>query len=202
VNTSHPKNLAVSSIRLAALFTAVGASRAFIRQTLTAWHLAGAVDVAELVVSELVTNAVKSTGITARAPMLGDITDHHLIGLQLRLQDDSLFVEVWDRGDGAPVIPEQSLTAEGGRGLFLVESLTTRWDIFHPEVGGKIVWAELPLIDTAQPSAEANRLPQCVQGKRGPVADGVLEVIDLALMQRVLDGWQLWPAVSRRASAG
>ncbi|MFC4035734.1 ATP-binding protein [Streptomyces polygonati] len=194
MTTQLPRHLAVAGIRLAAVLTAVAVSRAFIRQTLSTWQLDGSADAAELVASELVTNAVKSTGTTgaaAEAPNPRDIRADHLIGVQLRLQDDSLFVEVWDRGDGAPVIPEQSLTAEGGRGLFLVDALASCWDTYHPEVGGKIVWAQLSLTDPVRPSALATSLPKSAPGTLGPVPGGILHLSDLALMQRLLDGLRL-----------
>lgn len=40
---------------------------------------------------------------------------------------------------------DQGLDAEGGRGLFLVGALATRWDVRHPPRGGKVVWVELAL---------------------------------------------------------
>ncbi|MFC4033072.1 ATP-binding protein [Streptomyces polygonati] len=162
-----PRTRVVSGIRLAAVLTAVGLSRSFIRHTLTNWQLGEQIDVAELVVSELVTNAVKSTGNTDQQRQREDISAHQLIGVQLRMMNTCLYVEVWDSADGSPVIPEQSPDSEGGRGLFLVESLCTRWDISRPAAGGKIVWAELPLT--------------------APVACNELEPVDIALMQQVLD---------------
>lgn len=183
-----PTTLYVSSIRLAAVLTAVSVSRAFIRQTLATWQLADQIDGAEVVVSELVTNAIKSTGITDPSPRWTAKRAEHIIGVQLRLVGTSLYVEVWDRGDGAPEIPEQSLDAEGGRGLFLVESLSTRWDIYRPAVGGKIIWAELALPAPVNKPLLAEGLPLRDPGSHGPVAGAALELVDMALMQRVLDG--------------
>jgi anti-sigma regulatory factor (Ser/Thr protein kinase) len=133
-----PKCLYVASLRLSAVLAAVGRSRGFIRRTLCEWGLQALLDSVELVVSELVTNAVKTTATIACPPSV-----HHVIGVQLRMVGASLYVEVWDPGEGTPVIREQTLEAEGGRGLFLVEAVSERWDICRPAVGGKIVWAEL-----------------------------------------------------------
>nr|WP_223186903.1 ATP-binding protein [Streptomyces sp. CBMA29] len=116
---------------------AVGLAREFVRRTLRHWQLVDVLDSAELVVSELATNAVKSTG--------GD-SGQHVVGVQLRLVEARLYVEVWDSGEGSAVVaPEQSLDAEGGRGLFLVAALCERWDSYRPTAGGKVVWGRLPV---------------------------------------------------------
>lgn len=162
-----PRNLFVSSIRLTAGLTAVGQAREFIRRTLGHWQLTDVIDSAELVVSELATNAIKSTDFAA---------GQHAVGVQLRLVDARLYIEVWDGGEGAAVVPEQSVDAEGGRGLFLVESLCDRWDTYRPEVGGKVVWGRLPLTG------------------HGTVADRAFDLVDRALIQRALDGLRQLPA--------
>lgn len=186
-----PRTLSVSSIRLVAVLTAVSLSREFVRQTLAAWQLADQISSAKLVVSELVTNAVKMTGITDPKPTWNMVKAHHVIGVQLRLVDTSLYVEVWDRGDGSPEISEQSPDAEGGRGLFIVESLSERWDIYRPAAGGKVVWSELRLPAGTNKPLLAERLPQRDPGAHGPMAGEVLELVDMALMQRVLDGLRI-----------
>jgi anti-sigma regulatory factor (Ser/Thr protein kinase) len=177
-----PKCLCVSSIRLDAVLTAVSLSREFIRQTLRLWQLADQIDSADLVVSELVTNAIKSKA-------------HHVIGVQLRLAGASLYVEVWDRGDGSPVIPEQTLDAEGGRGLFLVGSISKRWGIHRPAVGGKTVWSELPLTEPVHPPLLKDGRPLCDPGGHGPEAGPEWELVDIALVQRVVDGLRQLPDV-------
>jgi len=174
-----PRCLCVSNIRLAAVLTAVGLAREFVRQTLRLWQLADQIDSAELVVSELVTNAVKSTGVAEPNATGSMAKAQHIIGVQLRLVGASLYVEVWDRGDGSPVIPEQTLDAEGGRGLFLVACVSERWGIHRPGVGGKTVWSELPLPDP---------------GRHGREAGEGRERADMALVQRVLEGLRQVPA--------
>lgn len=184
-------SLYASSIRLAAVQTAVSVSRAFIRQTLGLWQLNDLVDSAELIVSELVTNAVKETGLPELPPKWEKIKAHHVIGVQLRLADESVYVEVWDRGDGSPVLAEQTDDAEGGRGLFLVETVSEKWGVHRPAVGGKIVWAKLSLDKPVGSSLQIERLPQRDPGNHGPVAGEDLVLADYALMQRVLDGLRL-----------
>jgi anti-sigma regulatory factor (Ser/Thr protein kinase) len=178
----------VSGLRLAAVLTAVGLSRAFARQTLRHWNLSTVADNAELVMSELVTNAVKSTGITDPNPKTWQIKAHHVVGVQLRALDRSLYVEVWDRDDASPVMQEQTLDAEGGRGLFLVEMLSKRWDIFRPAAGGKIVWAEQALPGPVNAPIQRAHLPQRVPGLLGPKAGAELNTATTALKQRVIDG--------------
>lgn len=177
-----PKGLRVARVRLAAAFVGVGLAREFVRKTLGDWQVPDRIDIAELVVSELATNAVKSAGGTDAAP--GKWAD---IGVQLRAVETELYVEVWDGGDGSPGIPEQTLDAEGGRGLFLVESLSTRWGICRPAAGGKIVWSELTLTEPVKPPPLGDELP--VRDPSGhPVVGSGLEPVDIALTQRALDG--------------
>ncbi|MFJ4080612.1 SpoIIE family protein phosphatase [Streptomyces iakyrus] len=85
----------------------------------------------ELVVSELVTNAMRyATG-----------------SIRLRLiRERALVCEVLDGGATAPHLRHPRTTDEGGRGLLLVSQLTQRWGTrFVPE--GKIIWAEQSLTD-------------------------------------------------------
>ncbi|WUH94130.1 ATP-binding protein [Streptomyces sp. NBC_00433] len=161
ITSPTPRSMCVSSIRLAAETAAVRLSREFVRGTLPAWGLPEQIDSAELIVSELVTNAVKNSA--------GQGYPCH-VGVQLRLVGGGLYIEVWDRGAGSPVIAAPTFDAEGGRGLFLVESMSTRLGVQRSAVGGKIVWAELALSRQAE-------------------ADQDMGTADLALMQRALDGF-------------
>jgi hypothetical protein len=93
----------------------------------------------------------------------------------------SLYVEVWDRGEGSPVRQQQTLEAEGGRGLFLVETVSRRWDVYRPPAGGKIIWAELALPGPVNPTGLVQVLPQ-------GVPHGEWARVGRALRQRTLDG--------------
>lgn len=85
--------------------------------------------IAQLLVSELVTNAVRHGG--------GDT-----IGLEVRC--GSLFhVGVRDAGTSLPVLRDRSGTRTTGRGLFLVRSLAHAWGI-EENAQGKVVWFSLP----------------------------------------------------------
>ena len=83
---------------------------------------------AEIVVSELVTNAVVHGG--------------GLVELRVEAHDRRVRMSV---ADGSSVIPRRrDPDRTGGRGLALIEAVATRWWIEEHE-GGKRVWAELPL---------------------------------------------------------
>ncbi|MFB6982163.1 SpoIIE family protein phosphatase [Streptomyces scopuliridis] len=102
-------------------------------EQLAAWGLEDAVFTTELVVSELVTNAIRY----AQAP------------IQLRLiHDHSLICEVSDGSNTAPHLRRARVFDEGGRGLLLVAQLTQSWGT-RQGTGGKTIWAEqtLPVAD-------------------------------------------------------
>jgi PAS domain S-box-containing protein len=95
------------------------------------WNLDELVFTTELVVSELVTNAIRYS----EGP------------IRLRLiRERTLVCEVFDSGATAPHMRHPRTTDEGGRGLLLVSQVTQRWGTrFVPD--GKIIWAEQPLTD-------------------------------------------------------
>ncbi|MEU1618360.1 SpoIIE family protein phosphatase [Streptomyces sp. NPDC005722] len=98
---------------------------------LAEWGLEDHAPVTDLVVSELATNVVRH----AKGP----------IRLRLIL-DRALTVEVHDDADTAPHLRHARLQDEGGRGLFLVASLTQHWGTRYDETG-KTIWAEQELTD-------------------------------------------------------
>jgi anti-sigma regulatory factor (Ser/Thr protein kinase) len=109
----------------------VGRAREFTRAKLTEWDLEPLVDTTELLVSELVTNALRYGE--------GDIR------LRLLL-DRTLVCEVWDAGLVQPRRRRARDTDEGGRGLQLVGLLSASWGSRRTP-RGKTVWFELPLPD-------------------------------------------------------
>ncbi|MFI8949697.1 SpoIIE family protein phosphatase [Streptomyces sp. NPDC053750] len=105
----------------------VARARELSRAQLAAWGMPELQFNTGLVVSELVTNAVRYGG---QGP----------IGLRL-LRDDSLICEVSDRSNTSPRIRRAATTEEGGRGLYLVAQFTKSWGArYMPQ--GKTVWAE------------------------------------------------------------
>ncbi|MCZ4604387.1 SpoIIE family protein phosphatase [Streptomyces sp. Lzd4kr] len=105
----------------------VARARSDVTRKLTDWGLEELAFVAELVVSELVTNAIRY----GRPP------------IRLRLiHDRSLLCEVSDAGSTTPHLRRARVFDEGGRGLLLVAQLAGQWGTRHAR-RGKTVWAEL-----------------------------------------------------------
>lgn len=89
---------------LAALPSAAGAARRFVRHTLTGWQIdrdrAGRIESA---VQALVIHSVATTGVSSSAPLYRDDYDRlQLIVVRLRLGSGLLVAEVWDRTDTPP----------------------------------------------------------------------------------------------------
>ncbi|MGW2512954.1 ATP-binding protein [Streptomyces scopuliridis] len=174
-------------LTLVALPTAVGSARAFTKVMLRWWRARHVLDEALLVTSELVTNAVQARGL-GREWKWTDIKAEHIIGVQLQIIDDSVFVEVWDDSPALPVLKNPSADAESGRGLCLVQEFARRWGTCRPPAGGKIVWAELTLSNQPEPFAEPAPLPHRVPGNLRVPEGPAKEQVETALMQRVLKG--------------
>ncbi|MFB6956877.1 SpoIIE family protein phosphatase [Streptomyces sp. NPDC056309] len=109
----------------------VGRAREYARAQLTAWDLEPLIDTTELLVSELVTNALRYGEGEIRLRLLLDRT---------------LVCEVWDAGLVQPRRRRARDTDEGGRGLQLVGLLSAAWGSRRTP-RGKTVWFELPLPD-------------------------------------------------------
>ncbi|MEU1407612.1 SpoIIE family protein phosphatase [Streptomyces sp. NPDC005728] len=108
---------------------AVSDVRASVTRQLAEWGLDELAFTTELILSELVTNAIRY----GRGP----------IGVRL-LRDRTLICEVSDRSTTSPHLRYAASTDEGGRGLFLVAQLADHWGTrYTPD--GKIIWAEQPL---------------------------------------------------------
>ncbi|MYT73731.1 MULTISPECIES: ATP-binding protein [unclassified Streptomyces] len=110
-----------------------GAGAPRLARRLTRSFLAGCTDDtaadAELVVTELVTNATRASDSHCR--------------MSLRIDADELTVAVHDDGPGLPRLRPPSQSAESGRGITLVRALSRRWSVEpHPQ-GGKTVRAVL-----------------------------------------------------------
>lgn len=112
----------------------VGQARAFCREHLgpVVGHVADGrevVSTTELVVTELMTNAIN-------AGCSGEIA------VELALHHSHLHVSVQDNATGQPRVKEPSATNEHGRGLHIVDTLATSWGVV-PVAVGKQVWADL-----------------------------------------------------------
>lgn len=114
---------------------AVGAVRAECAAKLRDWGLDDIVFTTELILSELVTNAVRYAAqpITVRM-----------------IHSSSLICEVFDGSSTAPHLRRAAITDEGGRGLFLVAQLAVRWGTRYTS-WGKVIWTEQALEGPAAP---------------------------------------------------
>jgi anti-sigma regulatory factor (Ser/Thr protein kinase) len=121
-----------SFLELGALPGAVPCARLHVRQVLWEWRLSSLGDNAELLVSELVTNAVRISRADGAPVRLWLLSDGVCVLIVVR--DASLLPPVrMDTGDDD----------ESGRGLLLVDTLSARWSWYFPPRpgGGKVVWA-------------------------------------------------------------
>ncbi|MBW1599638.1 SpoIIE family protein phosphatase [Streptomyces sp. JJ38] len=126
---------AVGDWRLLSDARSVARARDLACAQLAEWHLDGLTDTAELLVSELVTNALR----------------HGAGEIRLRLlHERTLVCEVWDTSPVQPRRRRARDTDEGGRGLQLVELLSAGWGSRRTP-GGKAVWFELPLPNDGGP---------------------------------------------------
>ncbi|WKX68707.1 SpoIIE family protein phosphatase [Streptomyces sp. XD-27] len=107
----------------------VAEARELVARQLAVWGLESLLFTTELVVSELVTNAIRYAG----GP----------VGLRM-IRTDVLTCEVSDPSGTQPRMRRARATDEGGRGLYLVAQLTSRWGSRYTRQG-KTIWAEQPL---------------------------------------------------------
>ena len=105
----------------------------------------GTTEAAELLVSELVTNAVRFASGPGRAPRDPGRADASVILLSLRHFSRSLLIEVFDTDRNPPVLSGPDEHAESGRGLVLVNALSKEWSYFFPPGGGKVVYCVLEI---------------------------------------------------------
>ncbi|WP_236655478.1 SpoIIE family protein phosphatase [Streptacidiphilus carbonis] len=107
----------------------VARARALTTRQLDIWGLRELCFSTELIVSELVTNAIRH----AKAPIQLRLIHHH-----------RLICEVSDASSSAPHLRHARTTDEGGRGLFLIAQLSQRWGTRHTTTG-KTIWTEQEL---------------------------------------------------------
>ena len=122
-----------TSLELGALPGAVPCARLHVKQVLWEWGLSGLSDSVELLVSELLTNAVHASR---------PITPPPIVRLWLLSDRMKALILVWDANPKPPTRLEMTEDAEQGRGLLLVDSISDRWGWYVPPgIGGKVVWS-------------------------------------------------------------
>ncbi len=120
------------SVDLELVETAPATARRVAEEAVAHWSLDVDLDVLRLLVSEVVTNAVRYA------------RDGGHLRLVLRRAPGVLRVEVHDGSALLPMVREAQDDEEGGRGTALMAALAARWDAEAHADGGKAVWFEVP----------------------------------------------------------
>jgi anti-sigma regulatory factor (Ser/Thr protein kinase) len=125
----------ISALALGPLPTSAAFARAHTRDVLAEWQLpVDMVRDAEMLVSELSTNALRATW---------SLDEAMPIALWLLADQQRLTIEVWDCHPGDPVRHQAPVGAESGRGLVIVEAYSNRWGVRRATSRVKAVWCEL-----------------------------------------------------------
>ncbi|TYB42908.1 ATP-binding protein [Actinomadura chibensis] len=109
---------------------APGLARGFLAARFLEWGIADDY-LGRVVVSELVTNAWLHGDGPIVVRVFRDERDRRPV------------VEVWDGGEGRPVVQEEDLDKTSGRGLRLMAELVHEWGVRSLNEGGKVTWAKL-----------------------------------------------------------
>jgi hypothetical protein len=133
----------LSHVELRALPASVRSARLHTKTILRRWCLEGLAETAELIVSEIITNAVRAaTPVGRQQRETGRAPCAQLLRFWLTSDGRSVLIQVWDSDHHRPVRKDAGPDAEAGRGLLLIESLSAQWGWYAPGgQGGKVVWA-------------------------------------------------------------
>ena len=132
---TRPPLLLRTQLELAANPSAVPCARAHTRAVALEWGLWELADAAELLASELVTNAVQASSRlkTQETPV---------VRLWLLSDRISIVIHVWDPSDEMPVHQDAGSDQLSGRGLMIVDYHSSDWGTYRKE-NGKVVWARV-----------------------------------------------------------
>jgi anti-sigma regulatory factor (Ser/Thr protein kinase) len=125
----------MTHLELAALPTAVACARLHAKAVALEWGLPALAENVELIVSELVTNSIRA----ADHPHGAGLT---VVVVRLWLYYDlcGVLIRVWDGNCQMPIRQDPGPDEESGRGLLLVEHLSSDWGAYR-KADGKVVWA-------------------------------------------------------------
>jgi anti-sigma regulatory factor (Ser/Thr protein kinase) len=126
---TRPSELQSCRVRLASGPAAVPEARSQVRDAIRYWEVPVDPDVAILLTSELVTNAILHAA-------------SQVVMLVITCARDQLRVDVHDTSSSVPVLADAPADAETGRGLVLVATLSAEWG-FYRTPGGKAVYFTL-----------------------------------------------------------
>ena len=118
----------MNKVSLPAEPRSASAARKFVRDVLTEWEEREVADIVELLISELVTNAILHAGSA--------------VDVSVQRRSGRLRAEVADGSDKRPVARGHDDTSTTGRGLELIEALATAWGV-TPSAAGKVIWFEV-----------------------------------------------------------
>lgn len=140
VRVPGPRHGRRCGFTLAVLPSAPRWARALVRDALGRWGMDAYAHTAELLVSELVTNAVRAGGRETVVRMAAEA--------------DRLRIEVADTGSGSPCVADPAPDAEDGHGLLVVSTISAEWGTYpvrleSGEAIGKVVWCEIPATEPA-----------------------------------------------------
>lgn len=129
-------------LELLALPSAVACARGHARWVALEWGLPDLADNLALLVSELMTNAVRASARAAAG-------EPPIVRLWLMCDQASVVIYVWDASSQMPVRHDAGPDSEGGRGLLVIDALSTDWGAYSKDKG-KVVWvmisrAQVPL---------------------------------------------------------
>lgn len=141
----HASPVQASSSALMARFSLAASpsapyqARSHVRHTMASWGIGGdVIETAALIASELVANAANAAG----AAGVGNIL------LTLCYARQALRIEVSDASTSPPVLSQVPPEAESGRGMLIIDALTSEWSYsFLPAGLGKTVYCVLPADD-------------------------------------------------------
>ncbi|CUU60612.1 Anti-sigma regulatory factor (Ser/Thr protein kinase) [Parafrankia irregularis] len=174
--TAH---LRASVHQFTAITTAPALARGTTAHLLDSWGLPDLIETSTLLVSEIVTNAVRATETpTYPGPAV--------IAMRISWTASSLIIEVWDRNPAPPVLQTQYVHDENGRGLHVVEALSIAAAYYPAPTGqGKVTWCQIEAPILAQVEEPRPLLPRrCPSVAR---ADPGMVFDDLAVLARVRD---------------
>ncbi|MFI1092654.1 ATP-binding protein [Streptomyces sp. NPDC020917] len=151
-----------SRLDLASVQSAPRWARLHARGVFATWEIApAAADDAVLVVSELVTNAVRhATALPAASDQENGPT--RVCALTLQCMLDHLLICVHDQDRHPPVLKAAATDGESGRGLHLIDELSFAWGYTYPNPsGGKAVWAKIATAENTElhPSPHSRQAP-------------------------------------------
>ena len=144
---TRPTELRGRRVRLTAGPAAAGEARGVVRAAISAWDLPVDPDVAVLLTSELVTNAIAH-----------EVTG--LVVLAISCSRDHLRIDVHDTSRSLPTLVDAAVDAETGRGLMLVTTLSAEWGFYRTPAGKAVYFTLAFQPDVAE---GGGRGPQGVQ---------------------------------------